>query len=133
MTSDIEELVRAYYRVVGDLSSSESDLSALWHPDATVVEHPNVISPHGAARTVAESLAGFRAGKALLSAQTFDVHEVLVDGDRAAVRATWTGTVGVENPRVPVGTTMVAHVAAFVVVQDGRILRHETYDCYEPL
>lgn len=126
------DLVRTYYRIVGDLTSTEAELSALWHEDATVVEHPNPITPRGAARTVTESLSGFRAGKALLSEQTFEVHEVLVDGDRAAVRATWTGTVGVDNPRIPIGTRMVAHVGAFVEVKDGRILRHETYDCYEP-
>lgn len=131
MTSDVAEVVRAYYLVVGDLSSRESELSALMHPDATVIEHPNPISPNGARRTAEESLAGFLAGKALLSEQQFDVHEVLVVDERAAVRATWTGTVGVENPRVPVGTTLVAHVAAFLIVKGGRVLHHETFDCYE--
>jgi hypothetical protein len=46
-----------------------------------IVEHPNAVTPHGADRTKEQSVAGFLAGKALLSGQTFTVHEVLVDGE----------------------------------------------------
>ena len=41
------------------------------------------------------------------------------------MRSTWRGTIE--------GTDVVAHMAGWVTVRDGRILRHETYDCYEPL
>ena len=58
---------------------------AVVHPDAVFTEHPNPIAPRGAVRTVAESLAGFRAGRALLREQSIEMLEVLVNGDRAAV------------------------------------------------
>jgi ketosteroid isomerase-like protein len=60
----------------------------------------------------------------VLSSQSFEVHELLVSGDRIAVRATWTGTVR--------GRELTAHGAAFVTVADGLIREHETFDCYEP-
>jgi ketosteroid isomerase-like protein len=77
-------------------------------------------------------VAGFLAGKKLLSEQTFSVHEVLVSGERAAVRATWTGTVGLDAGPFTRGTQLVAHIAGFLTVRDGQVVEHETFDCYEP-
>lgn len=124
--------VRRYYAVVADLASTESDLRAVVDPEAVVVEHPNAITPAGARRSLDETVQGFLAGKTLLAKQTFDIHELLVQGDRAAVRATWTGTIGVDRGPVSAGDRLVAQVAAFVTVRDGHVVAHETFDCYEP-
>ncbi|WP_125131277.1 nuclear transport factor 2 family protein [Microbacterium sp. 10M-3C3] len=128
----VADLVRRYYAVVSDLSSSESDLGALLAPDVTVVEHPNALTRRGAARDLSETLDGFRRGKALLREQLFDVHDVIVDGERAAVRATWRGVVGMPAGPFREGQELIAHVAAVLTVTDGRIVHHETFDCYEP-
>lgn len=77
-------------------------------------------------------MTGFGAGKQLLSAQSFDVHEVLVRGERAAVRATWRGTIGIDAGPLRAGTELVAHVASFLTVRDGLVVEHETFDCCEP-
>ena len=124
MTST-EEVVRRYFAVVADLGSTGEQLDELLHPDAVFVEFPNAIAPEGHERDVAATMRGFAAGKQRLSAQRIDVHEILVAGDRAAVRSTWRGTID--------ATEVIAHMAGWVTVRDGRILRHETYDCYEPL
>jgi ketosteroid isomerase-like protein len=78
-------------------------------------------------------LEALRTGRALLSAQRFEVHEVMVVGDRAAVRVTWTAVVGAERGRLPAGTGLSAEVASFLTVRDGRIVEQETFDCYPPL
>jgi hypothetical protein len=83
-------------------------------------------------RDVEQTVAGFLAGKALLAEQSIDVHDVLVAGDRAAVRATWTGVVGVDAGPFAKGTTLVARTGGFLRVRDGLVAEHETYDCYEP-
>lgn len=119
-----EEIVRRYFAVVADLSSSSDDLRALLTPYAVFTELPNPISPNGRVRTVDETVEGFQAGKARLSAQSIDIHEILVAGRRAAVRSTWRGTAG--------GTEIVAHMGGFLTVQGDRIAAHDTYDCYEP-
>ncbi|MGY1778098.1 nuclear transport factor 2 family protein [Geodermatophilus sp. SYSU D00804] len=131
--TDVATVVRRYYATVADLAASEDDLRPLLDARLRVVEHPNAVTPRGATRDLAGTLAGFRAGKALLAEQSFEVHEVLTSGDRAAVRATWRGTVGVDAGPSRAGQELLAHVAALLTVRDGRVVHHETFDCYEPL
>ncbi|MGC0369054.1 nuclear transport factor 2 family protein [Microbacterium sp. SLBN-111] len=130
--TDVESVVRRYYAVVSDLSSAEDDLRHVLASDVSVIEHPNALVRSGARRDLAQTLEGFHRGKALLRAQTFDVHDVLVQGDRAAVRATWTGVIAHDAGPFRAGQELVAHVAATLVVRDGLIVEHETFDCYEP-
>jgi ketosteroid isomerase-like protein len=125
-------VVRRYYEVVGDLESTADDLRATLHPDVQIHEHPNAISPRGSVRDRDGAVAGFLAGKELLSEQSFDVHEAFSSGDRVAVRATWRGTLAKSVGEVPAGRELVAQIAALLTVKDGRIRRHETFDCYEP-
>jgi ketosteroid isomerase-like protein len=131
--TDPAAVVRHYFEVVADLGSTADDLLALVHPDVRITEHPNALTPSGAVRDRDATLAGFIAGKHLLAAQSIDVHEVLAQDERVAVRATWRGTVGIDTPTLPAGAQLVAHIAALLTVADGRIREHETYDCYEPL
>lgn len=129
----VQDVVLRYLATVSDLASSEEDLLALVAPALRVVEHPNPVTPRGAVRDLDGTLQGFRAGKALLREQAFDVHEVLTAGQRAAVRATWRGVVGVDAGPYRAGQQLLAHIAALVTVEDGRVLDHETFDCYEPI
>ncbi|MGY1778744.1 nuclear transport factor 2 family protein [Geodermatophilus sp. SYSU D01036] len=131
--TDVVTVVRRYYATVADLAATEDDLRPLLDARLRVVEHPNAVTPRGAVRDLEGTLAGFRAGKRLLREQVFDVHEVLPAGDRAAVRATWRGTVGVDAGPYRAGQELLAHVAALLTVRDGRVVDHETFDCYEPL
>jgi ketosteroid isomerase-like protein len=131
--SDPAAVVRQYFAVVADLGSSADALLDVLDPAVRVTEHPNAISPRGAVRDRDAVLAGFLAGKALLERQTIDVHELLVSGDRVAVRATWRGTIGEGSEALAPGAELVAHIAAWLTVIDGRIREHETFDCYEPL
>ncbi|HEX4734810.1 MAG TPA: nuclear transport factor 2 family protein [Thermoleophilaceae bacterium] len=125
-------LVRRYYEIVGDLASTPDDLRAVLHPDVQIHEYPNAISPSGSVRDRDEAVAAFAAGKKLLSEQSFDVHEAFSSGDRVAVRATWRGTLANEAGGIPAGRELVAQIAALLTVKDGKIRRHETFDCYEP-
>jgi ketosteroid isomerase-like protein len=129
---DVEEVVRRYYRIVSDPSSSEDDLRSVLAADVTVTEHPNALIPTGARRDLAQTLEGFRRGKALLREQVFDVHDVIAAGDRAAARVTWRGVVGTSAGPFREGQRLVAHVAAMLTVRDGTVVEHETFDCYEP-
>jgi ketosteroid isomerase-like protein len=132
MTSSPEDVVRRYFAVVADLESSDDDLREVVAPDAIFVEQPNPISPNGHRRTADEVFGAFQSGKALLSDQTIVIHDVLVVGDRVAVRSTWRGTVGLDAGPLEKGTVLVAHMGGFITVRDGLVAEHETYDCYEP-
>lgn len=131
--TDVEAVVRRYYAVIADLSSTEADLRPLLSPDLRVTERPNAVAPTGAVRDLEATLAGFRAGKSLLAAQEFEVHEVLARGNRAAVRATWRGVIGVSAGAYRAGQRLTAHVASLLTVRDGLVVEHETFDCYDPL
>src|SRR3954451_23770735 len=102
----------------------EEALARVLHPDAQISEMPNAINRHGTERTVAEAREAFARGKGLLSAQSYDVHQIITAGDNIAARATWRGT-------LKDGQELTAHIATFSEVRDGRIYRHATYDCYE--
>lgn len=130
--ADLEAVVRRYYAVVSDLGSTAADLEALLAADVLITEHPNPISPNGAVRDKDATLAGFAAGKALLRAQSFDVREIVVNGERAAVRAIWRATIGIDAGPFRAGQKLTAQVASWLTVRDGRIVAHETYDCYQP-
>ena len=131
--SDPAAVIRHYFKVVADLGSSRESLLQLLHPDVRVIEHPNAINPRGAVRDREALVAGFLAGKALLAAQSIDILELLVSAERAAVRATWRGTIRNGTGGLAAGTELVAHIAAWLTVEGGRIREHETFDCYEPL
>jgi ketosteroid isomerase-like protein len=130
--TDAASVVRQYYAVVADLDGSADALRALLHPEVQITEHPNAITPAGAVRDRDTTIAGYLAGKQLLAQQAFDVLELIVDGSRVAVRATWQGTLARDLGPLPAGTVMTARVAAFLTVLDGQIREHDTFDCYEP-
>lgn len=130
--SDVESTVRRYYDVVADLSSGAEDLQPLLAPDLRITEHPNPISPSGAVRDREATIQGFLAGKNLLREQRFDIHEVVVDGERAAARLTWRGVVGVDAGPLSAGQELVAEIASFLTVREGQIVDQQTFDCYHP-
>lgn len=129
---EVRRVVERYYAVVADLDSTADDLAALLDKKVTIREHPNPITPDGVTRGKQETLAALEAGKGLLSAQSFDVHEIVVNGERAAVRAVWRGTIAQDAGRLRAGSELVAQVAAFLTVRGGKIVEHETFDCYPP-
>ena len=131
--SDPAAVVARYFEVVADLGSSEAALRELLHPEVRVTERPNALNPRGAVREREAVVAGFLAGKRLLAAQAIELHELAVSGDRVAVRATWRGTIGADAGAFRAGAELVAHIAAWLTIADGRVRAHETYDCYEPL
>ena len=131
--SDPAAVVRRYFAIVADLGSQQDALLEVLDSTVRVTEHPNAITPRGAVRDRDATVAGFLAGKHLLAAQAIDVHEMVVSGDRVAVRATWRGVIRHDAGALPAGAELVAHIAAWLTVVDGRIREHETFDCYEPL
>lgn len=62
-----------------------------------------------------------------------DVVRSFYEADGVVVsRLRWTGTVAKDVGPLKAGQQLVAHIAQFVEVADGRIASIETYDCYEP-
>jgi ketosteroid isomerase-like protein len=107
-------------------------LRAFYTPDAISIEHPNRITPNGGSYDLDHIVAASDAGAALMQNQRYDIRDVVEAGDQVIFRYVWTGVVGVDRGPFRSGQKLIAHIAAFATVADGRIARFETYDCYEP-
>ena len=110
-----------------------SALAAHFTADAVTVEHPNLIAPTGGVRDLPEMLEASERGAALLTSQEYDIHSLHEVEDLVIARLTWTGVVAVDAGPLAAGQRLVAHIAQFVTVREGRIARIETFDCYEPI
>jgi ketosteroid isomerase-like protein len=128
---NIDTAVRYHQAVSGFAGGDE--LAAFFHPDATHHELPNALFPDGNIRDLAGLRAAAEAGRAALSAQSFEVISALAAGDHVALEATWTGTLAVPLGELPAGHTLRAHIAAFLEFRDGKIIAQRNYDCYERL
>lgn len=126
---DTREIVTTYLRAV---ESHQLDEVARWlHPEVIVVEHPNRLNPSGKTYDLAAVREAGARGAALLASERYEVRQMFVDGDRAAVQISWSGTVApAGGPKA--GSVMRAHLVSIIEVRDGKIWRQEQYDCFEP-
>lgn len=109
-------------------------LADLYADDVVQFEPPNRLLPAGATRGKAQILEAARRGRALMSEQRFDITQAVVEGPSVALQARWMGRLAVDAPalQLAAGDCMTAHFAQFVEVRDGRVVRHTTYDCFDP-
>ena len=128
---NIDTAVRYHQAVAGFAVGQE--LAEFFHPDATHHELPNTLFPDGSVRDLAGLCAAAEAGRATLSAQSFEVISILAAGDHVALEAIWTGTLAVQLGSLPAGHALRAHIAAFLEFRDGKIIAQRNYDCYERL
>lgn len=107
-------------------------LQAFVHDDAEFIEYPNLITPNGAKRAPREMKESSERGAQLLAWQRYTVREASEHGDTAFVRLTWTAEVARNVGPLHAGQQLTAHIAQFIQCREGRIVKLETYDCYEP-
>lgn len=129
----VEKTVRRYYAALADLDPSRDELTDLLAKKATIIDHPSAINPNGTVRSRRELLEERASAAELLTDQHFELHEILVSGDSAAVRATWRVTLRDPAGRLPAGHELLADIAAFLVIEDGQVVRHESFDCFQPI
>lgn len=108
-------------------------LLAFVHEDAEFIEYPNLITPKGAKRGSREMKESSERGAQLLAWQRYVVRDAIEQGDTAVVRLTWTAEIARSIGHFKAGQRLTAHLAQFIQCRDGRIVKLETYDCYEPL
>lgn len=130
---EAERVFRASLRLLEDPAATREQLAAVLADDCLFLEHPNLIHPTGTRRDKQQMLDGFEAGRKLMASQSYTVRTLLASGDTVAAQVTWRGTVGMDAGPMRAGDELVAHAAMFVRVKDGRIVRQENHDCFEPL
>ena len=124
------EVVRAYIDAINADADNET-LRGFFAPDVVQREFPNRLVPAGATRDLAALMQAADRGRAVVARQTFEVHDIVSEGDRVAVEATWTGIMKVKLGSTPPGEPVRARFAMFLTLRDGRIARQHNYDCFE--
>tara|TARA_R100000365_G_C2732710_1_gene62652 strand:+ start:489 stop:929 length:441 start_codon:yes stop_codon:yes gene_type:complete len=115
-----------------EAGSNGEALRAHFTPNASTIEHPNAIKPHGATATLDQMLAASSAGARLLGKQHYEVIDAVEYGELAVLRILWTGAIAEDAGPFRAGQELRAHIAQFITTEGDRISRIETFDCYEP-
>lgn len=124
------DLIRRYLKAIED--GTFSTVAGIFTSDMTIEQLPNRIYPNGVRHNVAQMAEGFDKGRKLLSAQTYEIRNALVNGDSVSVEVLWTGTLAIGFGSLTAGSQMRAHSAMFFEFKDGKIARQRNYDCFEP-
>lgn len=129
-TSENLDVIRRYLE--GVENGKFSDVAALFTPDVVMEQLPNRIYPQGLRATISEMAAAFAKGRKLLSSQTYEIKNSLVNGDSVALEVLWTGTLAVGFGTLTSGSQMRCHSAMFFEFKEGKISSQRNYDCFEP-
>jgi ketosteroid isomerase-like protein len=124
------EFLQSYLRAIESGATGEA-LSRFFDPEVIQEEFPNRLLPNGARRDLQGILDAALRGQKVMTAQRFELLNVLESGDAAAVEIQWTGTLAVAFGSLPVGGELRARFAIFVKFRDGRIVSQHNYDCFE--
>lgn len=122
-----EELARQWIELYNDVEPGTygSDrLLDLYAPDCRWRESPTPLTPEGRSGDVAALREALELSKSLFVDREARLHELIGDGDRAAMRYTWSATVKVDlGPDLaPAGSRPAIEVASFLRVADDRII-----------
>ena len=91
------EIVTAYIRAIEAMSD---EAEQYMHPDIENVEHPNKLLPAGKRYDLAALREAAARGKAVMASQRYEIRQMLVEGDRAAVLIAWSGTLSTSICRI---------------------------------
>jgi ketosteroid isomerase-like protein len=129
--SDNLALVRRYLAAVAAGATGDT-LAAFYDPEVVQEEFPNRLLANGARRDLAAILDAALRGQSVMTAQSFDVVNAVVHGDRVALEVQWIGTLALPFGTLPAGGQMRARFAQFFELRAGKIVAQRNYDCFEP-
>lgn len=109
-----------------------SGASAYYASDVLQEEFPNRFLPAGAQRDLAALGEAAKRGRGVLRSQRFEPRTAQATGDVVILEVLWVGTLAVSVGNLSPGDEMRAHFAVFLEFRDEKIVRHRTYDCFEP-
>ncbi len=129
-TSENLDAVRRYLKSIEN--GAFSDIAVLFTPDVVIEQLPNRIYPQGLRATISQMSAAFEKGRTLLSSQTYEIKNAVVNGDSVAIEVLWTGTLATGFGTLTAGSKMRCHSSMFFEFRDGKISSQRNYDCFEP-
>jgi len=125
------DIARKYVTQLSNGAGPEA-LEAFFSPDVVQEEFPNRLMPNGATRNRRAMTEARARGKALLSAEKYELLNAVASGDQVVMEVVWTGTIRAAAGSFTAGQSLRARFAVFMEFQDGRIIRQRNYDCFDP-
>ena len=125
------EIARAYLKSI-ETGENEQFLALYCSPDIQHQEFPNRLNSRGAVSDLAAMKAAAQRGRKVISRQTYEIRNIVGEGDHLALEVDWTGTLAIPFESIPIGGTLRAHFAMFLDFKDGKVVRQRNYDCFEP-
>ena len=122
------QIVRAYLKAI----EQRKDLTGFYTPDVVQEEFPNLLSPTGARRELAELKAAGKRGQNVLASETYDIVTLVEANDIVACEIVWRGVLAVGLRSLQPGDEMHARLAAVFEFDGDKIRRQRNYDCFEP-
>ena len=122
------EIVTAYIRAIESMEPDAAE--PFLHPDMENLEHPNKVTPAGKRYDVAALRAAAERGRAVMASQRYEIRNMIIEADRAAVQMLWSGTLKVAAGPLPAGHVMRAEICSIIELRDGKVWRQEQYDCF---
>lgn len=100
--------------------------------DVLQEEFPNRFVAAGAQRDLAALGEAAKRGRGVMRSQRFEPRTAHAVGDLVILEVLWVGTIAVSIGTMKPGDEMRAHFAVFLEFRGDKIVRHRTYDCFEP-
>jgi ketosteroid isomerase-like protein len=122
------QIVRAYLKAI----EQRRDVAAFYTADVVQEEFPNLLSPAGARRELAELKAAGKRGQNVLKSETYDIVTLVESGEIVACEILWRGVLAVGLRSLQPGDEMRGRFAAVFEFEGDKIRRQRNYDCFEP-
>ena len=122
------QIVRAYLKAI----EQRKDVISFYAPDVVQEEFPNLLSPTGARRELADLKAAGKRGQNVLASETYEIVSLVEAGDMVACEILWRGVLAMPLRGLKSGDGMNARFAAFFEFEGEKIRRQRNYDCFDP-
>jgi ketosteroid isomerase-like protein len=124
-------VVRTYLNALQSGEAGDA-LRKFFTDDVRQIEMPNQLNKHGQESNLEHILQRSQQGLKVLGRQQYEIVSEIVQGDRVAIEARWTGVLTIGFGTLAAGTEMKASFAIFFHLRDGRIALQRNYDCFDP-
>ena len=126
-----DETLRVVTNYLRALEAKDAERArASLHVDVRQHEYPNQLVKSGASRGLADMLEGMARGAKVLTSESYEIEDAVVEGDRVACRVHWRGTLAVPVLGKQAGDVLEARFGVFFRLKDGRIFEQHNYDCF---
>jgi ketosteroid isomerase-like protein len=125
------DVVRTYLNALQSGEAGDA-LRKFFTDDVRQIEMPNQLNKHGQESNLEHILQRSQQGLKVLERQQYEIVSEIVQGDRVAIEARWTGVLTIGFGTLAAGTEMKASFAIFFHLRDGRIALQRNYDCFDP-